>query len=96
MKINVDDASSEAATVGISATVEEHLNQIDSMVRQRNIYNAKYDSDYDDVDDNCLAVISESNNLREVELVNMKIQFRNTENKALVDSGSVCTIGNKT
>ena len=92
---NGDDASPEAATVGTSATVEEQVNRTDSMLRQHNIYDAKYYSDSDDLDDNSVAVISESDSPREVEVVNTHILFGNTETKALVHSGSVYTINNK-
>ena len=47
------------------------------------------------MDDNCVAVISDSDSLREVQPVNMQILFGNVETKALVDSRSVCTIVNK-
>ena len=43
---------------------------------------------------NCVAIISDRNSLREVEPINMQIQLGNIEPKALVDSGSVCTIIN--
>ena len=92
---NVDDISSEAATIGKRATAEEQMNQTDSLIQQHNIYDANYDLDYDNFDDNCVAVISDTDSLRNVEPVNMQIQFRNTETKALVDSGSACTINNK-
>ena len=48
-----------------------------------------YDSDYDEFDDNCVAVISDSDNIREGEPVNMHIHIGNTVTKALVDLGSV-------
>ena len=44
---------------------------------------------------NCVAIISESDNIRQVEPVNVNISFGNTEMKALVDSLSVCTIINR-
>ena len=90
--INVDDLTSEAATIGTSATVGELVNQIEALIQKHRIYDANYDSDYDDFDENCVALISDSDNVREVELVNTHTQFRNTETNALVDSGSVCTI----
>ena len=46
-------------------------------------------------DDNSGAVISDRDNIREVEPVNMHIRFGNTEKKSLVDSKSICTIINK-
>ena len=49
-------------------------------------------------DDNCVAVISNSDKMtkiREVESVNMHIRIGNTETKALEDSGSICTIINR-
>ena len=75
---NVDDISSEAATVGTYATVEMHIIQIDSILRKLNSYDANYDSNYDDLDDNCVAVITDDNHLREVEPVYMQMQIGNT------------------
>ena len=92
---NVDDNSSEAATIGTSATVGEEVNQIETMMQKHSIYDANYNSDYNNFDDNCVAAISDSNNIREVKLVNMHIQIKNTDTKTLVKSGSVCTIINK-
>ena len=48
-----------------------------------------------DSTNSCVAIISDSDNIREMEPVNMHIRFVNTETKELVDSGSVCTIINK-
>ena len=92
---NVDDSISEAATVGTSATVEEQVSHIDRLLQQHSIYDANYDSDYDDSDDNCVATISINNNTREVEPANLNICIGNTSSKALVELGSVCTIFNK-
>ena len=41
---NVDDAISEAATVGTSATAGEQVNQIEKMFKKHSIYDANYDS----------------------------------------------------
>ena len=92
---NVDDFVSEAATVGYSATAAEQINNIDRLLQKQGINNANYDSDYDDYDDNCVATISIESDTREVEPVNLDICVGNTKTKALVDSGSVCTIINK-
>ena len=92
---NADDSISEAATVGTSATVGEQVNHIDKLLQKQGIYDAIYDSDYDDYDDNCVATISINSDTREVEPVNLDICIGNTKTKALVDSGSVCTIVNK-
>ena len=54
----VDDSVSEAATVGTSATAADQVNNINRLLQQQNIYDANYDSDYDDYDDNCVAAIS--------------------------------------
>ena len=78
---NLDDTSSEAATIGTSATKGEQVNQIDAMMQKHSIYDAIYDFDYDEFDDNCVAIISDSDNFREVESVNMPIHFVNTEIK---------------
>ena len=64
-------------------------------MQKHSLYDANYDSDYDDFDDNCVAVISDSDNIREVEPLNMHIKIGNTEKKPLVDSGSICINTNK-
>ena len=92
---NVDDSTSEAATVGTSATVGEHVNHIDRLLQKQSIYDAKNDSDYADYNDNCVATISINNDTREVEPVNLYICIGNTKRKTLVDLGSVCTKINK-
>ena len=65
------------------------------MLQKHSIYDANYDSDYDDFDDNCVATISTNDNIRKVEPVIVNICIGNTSKKALVDSGSVCTTINK-
>ena len=92
---NVDDSISEAATVGTSATVGEQVNYIDRLLQKHSIYDANYDSDYDDYDDNCVATNSINSDTREVEPVNWDICIGSTQTKALVGSGSVCTIINR-
>ena len=92
---NVDNSISEAATVGTSATAGEQVNRIDTWFQKQSIYDANYDSDYDDYSDNCIATISINNDTCEVEPVNLDICIGNTQTKALVDSGNVCTIINK-
>ena len=92
---NVNDFVSEAATLGTSATVAEHVNHIDRLLQKQGIYDANYDSDYDDYDDNSFATISINSDTRELEPVNLDICIGNTKTKALLDSGSVCTIINK-
>ena len=89
----VDNTTSEAATICTSAIAGEQVNQIEMMFGRHSIYDANYDSDYGEFGDNCVAVISDSDNIREVEPVNMQIRIGNTE--ALVDSGSVCTVINR-
>ena len=91
----VGDSVSEAATVGTSKTAADQVNNINRRLQQQSFYDANYDSDYDDYDDNCVAAISIQNNAREVEPVNLDICVGNTKTKALVDSGSVCTNVNK-
>ena len=81
--------------MGTSATVGEQVNHIDRSFQKHSVYDANYDSDYDDYDDNCVATISINDNTREVEPVNLNICIANTSTKALVDSGSVCTIFHK-
>ena len=92
---NVDDSISEAATVGTSATAAEQVNHTDRLLQKQGIYDANYDLDYTDYDDNCVATISINNDTREVEPVNLDICVRNAKTKASVDSESVCTIINK-
>ena len=92
---NVDDSVSEAATVGTSTTAAEQVNNIDRLLKQQTTYDANYDSDYDDYSDNCVATISVKSDTGEVEPENLDICVGNTTIKALVDSGSVCTINNK-
>ena len=72
-------ATSEAATTGTPATVGEQVNHRENMMQRHSIYDAYYDSDCDDFGDNRFAVISDSDNIREVEPVNMHVGFRNTE-----------------
>ena len=91
----VDDSISEAATVGTSTTAVDQVNNISRLMQHQSIYDANYDSDYDDYDDNCVAAISIKTDIREVEPVNLDICVGNTKTKALVDSGSVCSIVNK-
>ena len=91
----VDDSVSEAATVGTSATAAEQINNISRLLQQKSIYDANYDSDYDDYDDNSVAAISIKTDTRGVQPVNLVLCVGNTSTKALVDSGSVCTIVNK-
>ena len=65
----VDDSISEAATVGTTTSVTEQVNNISKLLQQKSIYDANYDSDYDDYDDNCVAAISYKTDTREVEPV---------------------------
>ena len=83
------------ATIGTSATAADQVNNIKELLQQQSIYDANHDSDYDDFDANCVAAISIQINVREVEPVNLEICVGNTKTKALVDSGSVFTIVNK-
>ena len=92
---NVDDSDSEAATVGTSATAAKQVNNKNRLLHKQGIYDANSDSVYDDYDDNCVAKISIKSDIREVEPVNLDRCVGNTKTKALVDSGSVCTIINK-
>ena len=78
---NVDDSISEAATVGTSATVGEQVNHIDRLLQKQGIYDANYDSDYDDYDDNCVAIIYFNSDTREVEPVNLDICIGKTKPK---------------
>ena len=62
-----------------------------AIFQQHSIYVANYDSDYDEFDYICVAIISDSDNVRDVEPVKVNIRIGNTETKAFVDSWSVCT-----
>ena len=53
-----------------SATAAKQVNNIDRLLQQQSIYDANYDSDYDDYNDNCVATVSIKSNTREVEPVN--------------------------
>ena len=44
--------------MGTSATAAKQVNNIDRLLQKQGIYDANYDSDYDDYDDNCVATIS--------------------------------------
>ena len=46
------------------------------MLKKHNTYEANYDSDYDDLDDSCVAVIT---NFESIEPVNMQTQFGNRD-----------------
>ena len=72
---NVDDTTSEAATIGTSATVGEQVNQIEKVFQGHILFDANYDSDYDELDDKYVAVISDNDNIREVEPVNVNIRI---------------------
>ena len=52
----------------------------------------KWDSDYDQTEDNCVALVSNDQNLKEVESVNLQFQFGNMKTIALVDSGSIWNV----
>ena len=81
--------------MGTSATALEQVNNIDRLLQYHSIYDANYDSDYDDYNDNFVATIAYKRETRELEPVSLDFCVGNTGNKALVDSGSVCTIINK-
>ena len=52
----MEDSPSDAATVG--TTNDDLVNQIDSMLRQSNMYDANnYDSDLDELEDICVALV---------------------------------------
>ena len=81
--------------MGTSATFREQVSHIDRLLQKQSISDANYDLDYDDYDDNCVATISINNDTREVKPVKLDIGIGKTSTKALVYSGSVCTIINK-
>ena len=86
----------------MSATALEQVNNIDRLLQCHNIYDANYNCDYDNYNDNCdnyndnwVATIAYKSETRELEPVNLEICVGITGTKALLDSGSVCTIINK-
>ena len=89
---NVEDSISEAATVGTSATVGEQVDHIDRLLQKQSIYDANYDSNNDDSDDNCVSTISINSDTREVAPANLHICIGNTKTKALVDLRKMRTI----
>ena len=68
--------------MGTSATAAEQVNNIDRLLLQHISYDANYDFDYDDYNDNCVATIAYKSETREVEPVNLDICVKNTETKA--------------
>ena len=68
-------------------TAGEQVNQTETTFQRHSIYDAIYDFYYDEFDNNCVAIISDSDNFKEVEPVNMHIRIGNTETKSFVDSG---------
>ena len=86
---NVEDVHSEAATVGTSIS-DEQVNQLDNMLGKHNINDANYYSDYDDLEDNCVAVILHDHKFREVQSVNVNVHLVIIETEALFDTCSVC------
>ena len=73
---NVEDVQSEAARAGTSTSVDEKINETDNMLKNHNVYDANYDSDYDDVEDNYAAVITDDHSLRELERFNVQVHSR--------------------
>ena len=69
----LDGTTSETAMVGTSTTAGQQVNQIETMFQKHSLCDANYDSDYDEFDDTCFAIISDSDNIREVEPVNVNI-----------------------
>ena len=90
---NVDEASSDAAIIGNwhICNCEEQVNINEANIRQHSIYE-QITTQNTTTSTTSVAVISDRDSLREKGPTNMHIQFRNTESKALEDSGSVCFI----
>ena len=65
------------------------------MMNKRKFYDANSDSSCDELEDNCVTVITSDQIFREVESVNMQVHFGNIEAKALVEPRSVCSIKHK-
>ena len=65
------------------------------MMPKHSIYDANFDSDHDKFDDNCVAIISNCDNIREADSVNMHFRFGSTETKALVNWECVRTMISK-
>ena len=67
----VEDISSEVATIGTNTTIDEQVNQIDNMLKKHNIYGATYYSYFDELEDNCVAVITNDQTQIEIEQVSV-------------------------
>ena len=75
----VDGTTSETAMVGTSTTAGQQVNQIETTFQKHSLCDTNYDSDYDEFDDNCFAIISDIDNIREVKPVNVNIGIGNTD-----------------
>ena len=56
---NVEDKKSESDTVGASPSVDEEVNNINNKLEKHNLYDANYNFDCDELDDNCMALITD-------------------------------------
>ena len=63
---NVEDVKSDAATMGTLPSADKQVNQLDNLPRKHKIYNENYDSDYDEIEDNYVAIITDDHNFRDV------------------------------
>ena len=72
----------------------------DDQTDKVNQISAKFDPDlesnYSSDEDNCVASVSSADSTTPIEAFNLPVVFGNTATNVLVDSGSVCTIINKT
>ena len=75
----------------VGNSVDKQVNSSSNQFANQNVYNAKYDTDYEETEVNGVALISNNQNLCEVEPVNHQVQSGNIETKALVNCGSGCT-----
>ena len=66
--------------------LESKLTILNRLLQKNSIYDANYDSDYDDYDDNCVTTISINNDNRELEPMNLDICIGSTKTKVLVIS----------
>ena len=68
----------------------DNVNQISSK------FDPDLESNYSSDEDNCVASVSSADSTTPIEAINPPVVFGNTATNVLVDSGSVCTIINKT
>ena len=74
----------------------ENEDQTDNVNQISKDFNPDLESNYSSDEDNCVASVSSTDSTTSIEAINLPVVFGNTPTNVLVDSGSVCTIINKT